>query len=438
MAVDVRRPAVVGAVLAGCLVTATIVVPELGGWVVHERSDDSGLAPLNGFVDVRVGPGSLFAVIVGIAVIAWGPRVAVRLGWRPLLGVTMVVSLGWLVSLALVDGPEGLSRVLGNPHEYLGTARAVTSVPDLLSTYTEHIRLDAEDRWPVHVAGHPPGMLLFFVLLVQLGLGGDLAAGLVVTTIASTLPAAVLVTLRALDREVLARSLAPYLVVTPAAVFLAVSADAVIATTVAWGLAALALASRRGPRDGWGWAVVAGLLLGYAVMMSYGMPLAGILALAVLMAARSWWPLPVAFLSAWLVVLAFVAGGFTWWEALSPLRQRYWEGIAADRPGTYWWWGNLGALFLSGGLAMGASIGAGLRSWGSDRVAALLVGGALLAIVLADASMMSKAEVERIWLPFMPWLTVGTALLPRSWTRWVLALQVATALLVQHLLDTTW
>jgi hypothetical protein len=51
---------------------------------------------------------------------------------------------------------------------------------------------------------------------------------------------------------------------------------------------------------------------------------------------------------------------------------------------------------------------------------------------------MSKGEVERIWLPFVPWLLVLCALLPGRWRRLTLALQVLTALLVQHLLVTGW
>jgi hypothetical protein len=59
-------------------------------------------------------------------------------------------------------------------------------------------------------------------------------------------------------------------------------------------------------------------------------------------------------------------------------------------------------------------------------------------VVAADLSLMSKAEVERIWLPFVPWLTLGIALLPRHWHRGALAVQVVAALLVQHLLYTSW
>ena len=44
--------------------------------------------------------------------------------------------------------------------------------------------------------------------------------------------------------------------------------------------------------------------------------------------------------------------------------------------------------------------------------------GALLAIVCADLSMLSKAETERIWLPFTVWLTAAPALLPPRSHRW--------------------
>jgi hypothetical protein len=68
----------------------------------------------------------------------------------------------------------------------------------------------------------------------------------------------------------------------------------------------------------------------------------------------------------------------------------------------------------------------------------LLAGSAALAVAVADASGMSKAEVERIWLPFVPWLTVSFALLPEGSRRWGLGLQVVAALVVQHLFYTAW
>ena len=183
----------------------------------------------------------------------------------------------------------------------------------------------------------------------------------------------------------------------------------------------------------------AGLLLGCGVLMSYGMPLMGLLALAVLASGRSWRPLPVAAAAALAVVLGFAAAGFSWWEAYPVLRERYYDGIAQDRPQSYWWWGDLACLVVSAGplLLPGLAAAAG-RPVRAARVPLLLVAAAVLAVALADASGMSKAEVERIWLPFVPWLTVSFALLPERWRRWGLAAQVVSALVVQHLLYTVW
>ena len=51
---------------------------------------------------------------------------------------------------------------------------------------------------------------------------------------------------------------------------------------------------------------------------------------------------------------------------------------------------------------------------------------------------MSKAEVERIWLPFVPWLLVSCALLPERWRRRGWSPRWCVALVVQHLLLTGW
>ena len=63
---------------------------------------------------------------------------------------------------------------------------------------------------------------------------------------------------------------------------------------------------------------------------------------------------------------------------------------------------------------------------------------ALSAILAADLSGLSKAEVERIWLPFAVWLTAGAALLPAPTRRFWLIAQAVIPLLVNHVLLTTW
>ena len=255
-------------------------------------------------------------------------------------------------------------------------------MPALLAGYVERIPQAHPDNWPIHVAGHPPGALLFSVALVAVGLGGDLASALVVCAVAASIPVATLLALRALGVDRGARLAAPFLVLTPAAVFLAVSGDAVFAALGAWGLAALAVSAKsacRGRLVGWG--VVAGLLLGWCVMSSYGLPLLGLLALAVLCLARSWWPLPVACWRRWWWCSGFAALGFAWWEAYPVLVDRYWDGIAATRPAAYWMWGNLGALLVSGGPLLGAGLAVAARRprRGAQTVAVLVAGAAAVA-----------------------------------------------------------
>jgi methylthioxylose transferase len=63
---------------------------------------------------------------------------------------------------------------------------------------------------------------------------------------------------------------------------------------------------------------------------------------------------------------------------------------------------------------------------------------ACAAILFADLSMLSKAETERIWLPFMVWLTAAPALLPPRSHRWWLAVNVIGALLLNHFILTNW
>jgi hypothetical protein len=57
-------------------------------------------------------------------------------------------------------------------------------------------------------------------------------------------------------------------------------------------------------------------------------------------------------------------------------------------------------------------------------------------LLVADLSGMSKAETERIWLPFAMWLLAAGAFLdrPRAW----LTVQAASALLLNDPLLTGW
>jgi hypothetical protein len=122
------------------------------------------------------------------------------------------------------------------------------------------------------------------------------------------------------------------------------------------------------------------------------------------------------------------------------VQQRYWQGIANDRPFQYWSWANFASVVCAIGLGSVAGIGrvidiAAIRRNPGLR---LLVLGALLAIVFADLSMLSKAETERIWLPYTVWLTAAAALLPPRSHRLWLALNVAGAIAVNSFILTNW
>jgi methylthioxylose transferase len=143
--------------------------------------------------------------------------------------------------------------------------------------------------------------------------------------------------------------------------------------------------------------------------------------------------------------------GFWWLDGYHLTVRRYYQGLASARPYAYWVWANLALAVLCAGPAAAAVLGRAVpaalrdRPWRwKDRPQAVLRPVVILplaacaAMVAADLSGLSKAEVERIWLPFAVWLPAGAALLPASTHRRWLAVQAATALAVNHLLSTTW
>ena len=444
-----------GTTAALVVVVAAAVVPSMLGTSVRAGTAPPLLADWR----PRIGPGTLPSL--ALAALACSPalhRACGRLGWRRLLGAAWLLGVAWLLSLALVDGPGGISRPLDQSTGYLPTARAVENVPETLRGFVDRIPFDHPDHWAVHVAGHPPGALLLFVALARVGLASGPAAGLVVVAVAATTPLAVAVALRALGAEHAARIALPFLVIGPAAIWQAVSADAVFAAVGAWGTAALATSTvghlHAGPWRAAAWAALAGVLFGACIFLSYGLVLLPFLALGILWASRRWLPLVVAIPAALAVAVAFATAGFAWWEAFPVLRQRYADGIASQRPAAYWLWANLAALAICAGPVIIGAVSAVLARLDvgavrrrrllpqllrrSDVAVPVLVVAAVAMVAVADLSLMSKAEVERIWLPFVPWLAISVVVLPPTWRRPALASQALLALTVQHVLWTPW
>lgn len=392
----------------------------------------------------HAGPGTVPALVVAALVVAYGPAVAARLPWRGLLAAAWATATAWTVSLALVDGwSRGIADRLTTRYEYLQVIDRFHDIPATLRDFTHHILIDSPRPWPAHPAGHPPAATLTFVLLDRIGLRGGGWAGLWCIVVGATGCVAVLVTVRALASEELARRAAPFLAAAPAAVWAGTSADAYFAAVAAWSVALLALAVT-GRRIAW--AAGAGLLYGLTCYLSYGLTLVAVIGAAVLLLGRrrvrARPALLLLLLAGCAVVPAvFTAAGFDWWEAYRLLVTRYYQGAGGIRPYGYWVWANLACTVLIVGLATVAGLrravsGLFTRGPAGPRRLAVLVCAALLALLIADLSGMSKAETERIWLPFALWLLPSCALLPhpRAWT----AAQVTLPLLVNHLLLTGW
>jgi methylthioxylose transferase len=184
-------------------------------------------------------------------------------------------------------------------------------------------------------------------------------------------------------------------------------------------------------------AAAGGVLLAGTVYLSYGLVLGLLLPLAVVGSTRCWRAAAWAAAGGIVVVALFTVGGFWWLTGFERVRMIYAASIAASRPYAYFVWANLAAFTF----AVGPAVYAGVRRAVADRralpaAAALMVVAALAAVAVADLSGLSKAEVERIWLPFAVWLVVPCALLPRP-RAWLIA-QAVLALAVNHLLLTVW
>ncbi|OCB33669.1 hypothetical protein A5675_21480 [Mycobacterium malmoense] len=441
------------AVAAGAvLVGAAFVLPRLH-LGVRPRTDvgeerfgtHAGAAPIFGAWEIHASWGTGPAIAIAVAAVVWGSILAQRLSWRVLTLGTWATACGWAFALAMIDGwQRGFAGRLTTKDEYLSEVPGVTDIPATVRTFASRIVDYQPNSWTTHVSGHPPGALLTFVWLDRIGLHGGAWAGLLCLLAGSSAAAAVLIAVRALADEQTARRAAPFVAVAPTAIWVAVSADGYFAGVAAWGIALLAVAVHRGVRFPALTAAAAGLLLGWGVFCNYGLMLMGLPAVAVLASAAGWRTalraLGPATLAAVAVASAFAVAGFYWFDGYTLVQQRYWQGIAKNRPFQYWSWANLACVVCAIGLGSIAGVSrvfdrAAIRRCSGFHLVLLAV---LAAIACADLSMLSKAEVERIWLPFTVWLTAAPALLPvRSHRVW-LALNAAGALLLNTIIVTNW
>jgi hypothetical protein len=203
---------------------------------------------------------------------------------------------------------------------------------------------------------------------------------------------------------------------------------------------------RRG-RSSDGLALAGGVVFGEALFLTYGIVVLAAIPVIVAVRQRRVRPLVVWALGVAGVFAAFAGVGFWWPAGLRATVAQYRAGVSRFRPQSYFWYGDLAAfaIVLGPAAAVGLSRLRDPRAW-------MLVGGAALAVILADVSGLSKAEVERIWLPFFPWIMLACCSLGRwgpgtsdsgtgaslTGLRPWLALSMASTLVVQILVRTTW
>lgn len=462
-----RRRVPWGDLVAVALVAGLVTAACLVGWALLRRGVPIHVdfPPLLAQWLPHVGPGTVPAVLVALLVVLWGPTVARRFAWGPLLVIAYVASLAWTIALATIDGwTRGVAERLATDTEYLRIIPIRGTVRDFLGNFARRIPSFQPDSWPTHVSGHPPLAPLFYDALYIWGYPGGAWAGAITAAIGASAVVAVAVTVAVLAGWETARRYLPFGVLFPGAVWVGVSADGMFAAVFAWGVALFAIGCGLRPRlregvtagglarglAGLVFALLGGAVLGLSLFLSYGLVLGGLIPVAVAVVTRRVVPLLLAGVGVAGIAAEFASHGFWWWDGYEQVQVRYYQPgeFGLLRPFDYWWWANLAAL----ALVVGPAVVAGLRRWGwygwrgrssrSGRIVplavTLLVGAAVVAVLVADLSGLSKAETERIWLPFAVWMMLSAALLPRGSVRWWLLAQAALALVVNHLLLTVW
>lgn len=451
-----------GDLVAVLLACALVAAASLYGWAAIDRGVDIlvGWPPVLAEWMPHFRRGGVAAVLGAVLVVLVGPPIAARLRWGPLLALTFVASAAWTSSLALIDGyGPGIVDRLATPTEYLVEVRRYPGLGPFLTTFADRIVGLTPDTLVTHASGHPPLATLVYVWIADVFAPGGEPAALVTLLVGASASTAVAVTVGALgglqwgkvtlplDPETvqagrdLARRYIPFGVLFPGAVWVGVSADGMFAAVFAWGVALLALGSVRRGALGTVLSLLAGVVLGASLFLSYGLAAAGLVPMVIAVLVRRWWPLAVAAVGVLAVVGAFHLGGFFWLDGYEQVKLRYYQvgEYGLRRPYEYWVWANLAAL----ALAIGPAVVVGLRRlarWPHRTPVAVLalVAGAVVAVAAADLSGLSKSEVERIWLPFVTWLVLTSALLPPRSARWWLGAQAVLALAVNSLLFTTW
>jgi hypothetical protein len=135
------------------------------------------------------------------------------------------------------------------------------------------------------------------------------------------------------------------------------------------------------------------------------------------------------------VPVAFTLAGFSWWDGMMATHASWAAGAGAQRrPYAYFLLGDLAVLCLLIGPAAARALRSALLT---DRGVGMLVGAALVGVLALDVSGVTRGEVERIWVPYAPWIVVA-ACVHRPPARGLLLAQAATALALEAVVGSPW
>jgi hypothetical protein len=417
----------------GAVVLATIGV----GLALQAHAADSLGAPLPPFLmnwaPAVTWPAALAALIGGTLVWLAPPAIERIRAPAVFAAASYVATLGLALSINATRGGGGAwSHVfdLGRHGSFEAWREYLPALPALrhgIGFYIDHFATLLPGL-PTHTKGNPPGPLVVMHLL-GLTTAGRLAAACILTG-ALTAPLAYGLG-RVLGGERRGRVAAALAVCSPALILFGVtSAD--YAFTALGTLTALLIVSRSP------FARTAGCLLaGVASFFSWLLLAIPVWAVLTILGRDGLRPAVIAAAQVaagvGAVTLALVlAYGYDPIAVLRALGPVYAHGRAAHRPGAYWVFGSPSAWLVMLGpptvWLMVRALAAG------DRPAL-----ALAAVVgISAVSLFTKAETERIWLPFVPLACVAAAALPVSRLRLTLVSLAAQALLVQLLFNTVW
>ena len=371
-----------------------------------------------------------FAAAVALAPRLLAPRVRPAYVAGALLAGTLALRL---VLAAGRGGTGAWDRVFDPRRSFEAANEYLSGLPAL--SYGPHYFLDrfAElvPALPVHVAGHPPGLLLVAHAL-SLTTPARLAA-LCIGVGALSAPLSYGLARTLLDERA-ARITGLLMALAPGALLFGVtSADALYGTLGL--LAAWPLASRA-----WTLRVLGALLLAVASLFSWSLLAVGAWAALLALRRDGWRPALALAAVCGAVLLVFHAAfaAATGFDPIATIRatgEVYRAGVASIRPYWYWVLGSPVGFLVVLGLPIAWFALRDLAEGSPEAVAIFAV------LAIAAVAGFTKAETERIWLFFAPFVCLcaarALASRPAPLTPVLVAL-AAQAVLHELLFDTVW